>query len=42
MFAEHKSGAADHGRLLYALVVFAMWWEDAQTHVRGHAANAAA
>ena len=42
MFAEHRNGAADHSRLLYALTVFSLWWEDAQKHVRGDAAHAAA
>jgi asparagine synthase (glutamine-hydrolysing) len=26
LFAEHRTGAADHSRLLYALLVFAFWW----------------
>ncbi len=26
LFAEHRAGAADHSRLLYALLVFAFWW----------------
>jgi asparagine synthase (glutamine-hydrolysing) len=42
LFAEHKSGAADHSRLLYALTVFALWWEDAQARTCGKAVNAAA
>lgn len=30
LFAEHKSGVADHSRLLYALTVFALWCADEQ------------
>lgn len=26
VFAAHKSGQRDHGRLLYALAVFCLWW----------------
>jgi asparagine synthase (glutamine-hydrolysing) len=26
VFAEHRSGQRDHGRLLYALAVFCLWW----------------
>ena len=25
--AEHRSGAADHSRILYASLIFALWWE---------------
>ena len=27
LFAEHRSGAADHSRLLYAILMFAFWWD---------------
>jgi asparagine synthase (glutamine-hydrolysing) len=27
LFDEHRSGAADHGRLLYAIAMFSCWWE---------------
>jgi asparagine synthase (glutamine-hydrolysing) len=26
LFAEHRAGHRDHGRLLYALSVFSLWW----------------
>lgn len=26
LFAEHRSGAADHSRLLYAVLIFSLWW----------------
>ena len=25
--AEHRAGAADHSRILYAALIFALWWE---------------
>jgi asparagine synthase (glutamine-hydrolysing) len=28
LFEEHRSGQADHGRLLYALAMFGCWWSD--------------
>ena len=28
LFAEHKRGAADHARMIYAVTVFAIWWRD--------------
>ena len=28
LFDEHRRGAADHGRLLYALAMFSCWWKD--------------
>lgn len=42
MFAEHRRGAADHSRILYALTVFALWWSEVQTGVTGRRANAPA
>jgi asparagine synthase (glutamine-hydrolysing) len=27
LFSEHRSGTADHGRMLYAIAVFACWFE---------------
>ena len=27
LFAEHRSGTANHGRVLYAVAMFALWWE---------------
>jgi asparagine synthase (glutamine-hydrolysing) len=26
LFREHRSGAADHGRMLYAIAMFSCWW----------------
>jgi asparagine synthase (glutamine-hydrolysing) len=26
LFAEHRAGAADHSRLLYAILIFSLWW----------------
>ena len=26
LFDEHRSGAADHGRMLYAIAMFSCWW----------------
>lgn len=34
LFREHRAGQADHGRMLYAITMFACWWQD-------HAAAAA-
>jgi len=28
LFDEHRSGAADHGRMLYAIAMFSCWWKD--------------
>lgn len=28
IFDEHRRGAADHGRMLYAIAVFSLWWRD--------------
>ena len=27
LFAEHRGGRADHGRVLYAIAMFAIWWD---------------
>jgi asparagine synthase (glutamine-hydrolysing) len=27
LFAEHRAGAANHGRVLYAIAMFACWWQ---------------
>jgi asparagine synthase (glutamine-hydrolysing) len=27
LFDEHRRGAADHGRILYAIAMFSCWWE---------------
>ena len=31
LFEEHRRGAANHGRLLYALAMFSCWWKDQRT-----------
>jgi asparagine synthase (glutamine-hydrolysing) len=28
LFDEHRSGVADHGRMLYAIAMFSCWWKD--------------
>ncbi|MET0250541.1 MAG: asparagine synthase C-terminal domain-containing protein, partial [Novosphingobium sp.] len=33
LFDEHRAGSADHGRVLYAVAMFACWWQ--QTMVPG-------
>jgi asparagine synthase (glutamine-hydrolysing) len=30
MFDEHRSGSADHGRMLYAIAMFSCWWAQQQ------------
>jgi asparagine synthase (glutamine-hydrolysing) len=27
LFDEHRSGVADHGRMLYAIAMFSCWWQ---------------
>jgi asparagine synthase (glutamine-hydrolysing) len=27
LFAEHRAGVADHGRMLYAIAMFSCWWK---------------
>ena len=27
IFAEHRTGRRDHGRVLYALSIFCLWWQ---------------
>jgi asparagine synthase (glutamine-hydrolysing) len=31
LFDEHRRGAADHGRMLYAIAMFSCWWKDQRT-----------
>ena len=26
LFAEHRAGLANHGRILYAIAMFSCWW----------------
>ena len=33
LFAEHRSGRADHSRMLYAILIFCYWWDS--RHVAG-------
>jgi asparagine synthase (glutamine-hydrolysing) len=28
LFDEHRSGKADHGRMLYAIAMFSCWWKE--------------
>jgi asparagine synthase (glutamine-hydrolysing) len=28
LFDEHRRGAADHGRILYAIAMFSCWWDE--------------
>jgi asparagine synthase (glutamine-hydrolysing) len=28
LFAEHRAGVANHGRVLYAIAMFSCWWQD--------------
>ena len=28
LFTEHRTGAANHGRILYAIAMFSCWWQD--------------
>jgi asparagine synthase (glutamine-hydrolysing) len=44
LFDEHRRGAADHGRILYAIAMFSCWWAEqrAAPPVRSPAAAAAA
>ncbi len=43
LFDEHRKGAADHGRVLYAIAMFSCWWEQqgAPSAVKAPAAAAA-
>ena len=35
IFAEHRSGAANHGRTLFAITMFSCWWLDEVARVAG-------
>ena len=37
LFDEHRSGKADHGRMLYAIAMFSCWWKDQRSTVSGKA-----
>lgn len=34
LIAEHRSGAADHSRILYSVLIFALWWTRFQSDAR--------
>jgi asparagine synthase (glutamine-hydrolysing) len=42
LFDEHRNGAADHGRILYALAMFSCWWEQQRQASNPEPARAAA
>ena len=42
LFDEHRSGAADRGRILYAIAMFSCWWAQQQSRESKVAAVAAA
>lgn len=37
LFEEHRGGGRDHGRVLYALAMFALWWADRPATTAGAA-----
>jgi asparagine synthase (glutamine-hydrolysing) len=41
LFAEHRDGLADHGRMLYAIAAFGFWWCSMRVSVSGSKLNAA-
>lgn len=42
LFDEHRSGTADHGRILYAIAMFSCWWSREQRPATERAAAAVA
>ena len=42
LFDEHRNGAADHGRILYALAMFSCWWDRQRPAPKAEPARAAA
>ena len=42
LFDQHRRGAADHGRVLYAIAMFSCWWEQQRTRPAAEAPAAAA
>jgi asparagine synthase (glutamine-hydrolysing) len=43
LFDEHRKGAADHGRILYAIAMFSCWWDQQRREPSGiHTGKAAA
>ena len=41
IFDEHRRGAADHGRILYAIAMFSCWWDQQRRPVSSEASLAA-
>jgi len=42
LFDEHRRGAADHGRILYAIAMFSCWWDRQRSADGGAAAQSPA
>jgi asparagine synthase (glutamine-hydrolysing) len=42
LFDEHRNGAADHGRVLYAVAMFSCWWDQQRASPNAQPAAAAA
>ena len=40
LFREHRAGAANHGRILYAIAMFSCWWQQAIVDGEGQGAAA--
>jgi asparagine synthase (glutamine-hydrolysing) len=38
LFAEHRAGAANHGRILYAIAMFSCWWRQTMAQKKPEAA----
>jgi asparagine synthase (glutamine-hydrolysing) len=41
LFDEHRKGAADHGRILYAIAMFSCWWDQQRAPLSSEAPLAA-
>ena len=41
LFDEHRKGAADHGRILYAIAMFSCWWDQKGTRLSTRAPEVA-
>ncbi len=37
LFTEHRRGAANHARMIYAIAAFSIWWRDMRPDRRAHA-----
>ena len=42
LFDEHRKGAANHGRILYAIAMFSCWWDQQRGGIAAQTAAAAA